>query len=696
MPNLIADCDPFLGVDGGGNVLPGPCLPHGLVRLGPDIVPPMGWTAHGYRSGEPIQHFSHTHVSGTGGGGRYGNVGVLPFIGRLTHVVPPVRLANEHASPGWYSCTLAPDDIAVECTATAQVGLHRWRFPAGSEANLLLRAGAVIQTDQAPSLRPGDDGTGCSIGGLIEMAGPRALAGRADLRGGWGHAQPYSIFFWLEWSHSATSLRLGDAQGCLPLDPAFPGHSTSGPGLLCALGFGAIAELELRVGISLVSIAKARAAVQACTDQDFTSIAASARATWERQFAGIRVEGGTAEHRTLLASSLLRLATMPTDLGIDDEHPYLHTGRRAFTDHYCIWDSVRGADSLRCLLHPDLHRDILNDMLATGQQRGWLADADIVGHPAFLQGACGAHTLFADAACRGLDGVDYAAALEMMRHDAERASPDPYRFGRYPVDAAGAVPIGVRNAVSRTIEYAAQDAAIASVATHCGQGEVATRYRQRAAGLWRLWRDDLGCFAPRHAHGAWVQPFDPVRMAHDQCWMDPWFYEANARMWTLALLHDLPELVRRLGGPAGFATVLDRFFDPATGENLRWKEMILHTPWLYHQAGQPARCAAVLEQLLSKHYGARRNGLPDNEDMGAQSTFLVGALVGLYPQVGSDRWWLSRPRFARVELDLAGGRTLALVPGTGPAGSATLNGKALTEGQVGHAQLLAGGELAVS
>ena len=62
-------------------------------------------------------------------------------------------------------------------------------------------------------------------------------------------------------------------------------------------------------------------------------------------------------------------------------------------------------------------------------------------------------------------------------------------------------------------------------------------------------------------------------------------------------------------------------------------------PWLYLAAEQPERCAAVLDFILAKVYGARRDGLPDNEDMGAQSTFVIGALIDLYPQVGSDRWW---------------------------------------------------------
>ena len=58
--------DPFIGVEGDGNVFPGACVPWGMVKLGPDCggkESNSGWTTDGN-----IHGFSHTHVSGTGGG----------------------------------------------------------------------------------------------------------------------------------------------------------------------------------------------------------------------------------------------------------------------------------------------------------------------------------------------------------------------------------------------------------------------------------------------------------------------------------------------------------------------------------------------------------------------------------------------------------------------------------------------------
>ena len=70
--------NPFIGVDGPGNTLCGPYTPFGLVRLGPDCLPPH--PTNGYRSDRPLQGFTHTHVSGTGGEGRFGNLRVVPYL----------------------------------------------------------------------------------------------------------------------------------------------------------------------------------------------------------------------------------------------------------------------------------------------------------------------------------------------------------------------------------------------------------------------------------------------------------------------------------------------------------------------------------------------------------------------------------------------------------------------------------------
>jgi putative alpha-1,2-mannosidase len=67
--------DPMIGTAGGGNTVPGPSAPFGFARPSPDttdldLAEPV---SSGYNPGGRIVGFSQTHVSGTGGGSKYGN-----------------------------------------------------------------------------------------------------------------------------------------------------------------------------------------------------------------------------------------------------------------------------------------------------------------------------------------------------------------------------------------------------------------------------------------------------------------------------------------------------------------------------------------------------------------------------------------------------------------------------------------------
>ncbi|MFL6228740.1 MAG: hypothetical protein ACJ741_08175, partial [Pyrinomonadaceae bacterium] len=116
---LLADVDPFIGVDGGGNTVPGAAVPFGFANPSPDTVPnpdPNHWDTSGYESDKPIIGFSQTHVSGTGGESKYGNFRLTPQVG----AVNPSDLASpkqdETAEPGYYAVTLKKANVKVELT----------------------------------------------------------------------------------------------------------------------------------------------------------------------------------------------------------------------------------------------------------------------------------------------------------------------------------------------------------------------------------------------------------------------------------------------------------------------------------------------------------------------------------------------------------------------------------------------------
>ena len=691
MNSLVSYVDPFIGVDRGGNTLCGPYLPHSLVRLGPDTVPPH--PTNGYESNKPIVYFSHTHVSGTGGGGRYGNIGVLPFVGDPVTHPGSCGKQEELAEPGYYRVTLLPSQIEAELTVTPRVGVHRYTFPAGTKANILIDVGAVIQT---ANLIPGDrsiDGTGASTGGFVEFVSDTEVVGRGDYRGGWGHYFPYSVFFYARFDKPCKKRIAANQMGTMG------NRVADGAQCRTSAQFGECERVEIRVGISFVSIAKARASVERETgSKDFDRIRKEASSLWEQSLSRIRVEGGSENQRRLFYTQFYRLLCLPTDLGTDDEFPLWTSGVRHFTDYYTIWDSVRNANALITLLDPKLEVDMLSCLLDIAEHTGWLPDVWIAGHSGMVQGGCSPDLLFCEAALKGLEGIDYRKALRFMRKNNEVQSPDPSLYGRYLEDYRdlGYVSTNVRkNSVSRHLEYAYQDWCIGKLANQLGETRTAQKFYESSRKIWNLWREDIRFFSPRHPNGEWVTPFDPAGCYPDS-WNDPYFYEGTSWQWSWNVQHDFAGLVARLGGTEGFVERLDRFFEEG---HYHSKETMLHTPYLYHYAGCPAKSSSRARSCLAKYFRPTRDGLSDNEDMGCQSAFLMLVSMGIYPIMGQDLYLLSTPVFERIEIDLgATEKTLVVeAPGAEPGRpyirTARVNSKSLDRAWVTHGEIAGGGTI---
>jgi putative alpha-1,2-mannosidase len=79
--SILQFFDPFIGTENGGNVFLGAAVPFGMVKLGPNCG--NNDNNSGYYRDQNINGFSHTHVSGTGGGSKYGNILQIPESGDL-------------------------------------------------------------------------------------------------------------------------------------------------------------------------------------------------------------------------------------------------------------------------------------------------------------------------------------------------------------------------------------------------------------------------------------------------------------------------------------------------------------------------------------------------------------------------------------------------------------------------------------
>ncbi|WP_256843434.1 hypothetical protein, partial [Pseudomonas aeruginosa] len=95
-----------------------------------------------------IVGFSHTHFSGTGHSD-LGDVLLMPFTGNpglergdpekpRSGYASRFRHADEKAEPGYYAVTLDDYKVRAELTTSTRVGVHRYAFPKGTDAKVLL------------------------------------------------------------------------------------------------------------------------------------------------------------------------------------------------------------------------------------------------------------------------------------------------------------------------------------------------------------------------------------------------------------------------------------------------------------------------------------------------------------------------------------------------------------------------------
>ncbi|MEA2426443.1 MAG: hypothetical protein QOF37_71 [Thermoleophilaceae bacterium] len=650
------EVDPFIGVDAGGNTTPGAQVPFGFANPGPDTAHP---DSSGYASGQPLLGFSQTHVSGTGGAGKYGNFRVLPEVGPLDLSPAPQPLTGERAGPGWYAA--GAGGVRVELTAARLAAYHRYSFPGGAPGWLLIDAGSVVSfTPQHQRAH----------GAFARVTGPRSFEGGVHVTGGWGLGG-YRLYF---------AARLDGRPQVLGVRR----------GRLVYAGFGSGARrVGLRMGLSFRSTRAARRNLRGLGS--FHATRAAAQAAWQGVLGKIGVTGGTAEQRRMFATALYHANVMPHDLSGDNA--WWRSREPHYEDFFTLWDTFRTVNPLLALVEPKRESGLVRSLVDTYRHTGWLPDGRVAGNTGLTQVGSSADVVIADAAVKGIGGIDYATAYRAVRKDAEVDSRRPYARGRQlvPYKRLGYVPLGQRASASRTLEYAYGDFAASELAAALGKRADASRYRARSRGWRRLWDPATQAIRPRHRDGRFLEPFDPNRFYAG--WHDP-FYEGTPLQWSTFVPHDAAALIARIGGDDAAVRWLDRLFAARYGPV---NEPAMLAPFLYSHAGRPDLAAKQVAGQRDGDYSAGRAGLPGNDDSGALSAWYVWAAIGLYPNAGQPWYYIGSPLFDRVHIRLPGGRAFTIVrsgrPGAAVVTAALLDHRPLRRAWLTHREVARGGTL---
>lgn len=612
----------------------------------------------------------------------------------------------EQASPHHYSVYLADYDVTAEVTPTERAAQFRFTFPQTEQAYIILDAF--------------DKGSMVKI--LPEQ---RKIIGYARNNHG-GVPANFHNYFVIEFDKDFDVTHTWHDNWQLKTNSQY----SEGQHVGAVIGFKTQKgeQVHARVASSFISPAQAQLNLdRELAQDDFNSTMAKAKASWQQELSRIRVDDQDLEQVRTFYSTLYRLMLFPRKFyELDQNQQVVHYSPYngqvlpgyMFTDNG-FWDTFRAVFPFFTLMYPQLDAQIMQGLVNTYKESGWLPEWASPGHRDVMIGSNSA-ILIADAYLKGIRGFDietlYQAAVKNAEVEQGRPVTSVGRAGLQYYNTLGYVPydVGIHENAARTLEYAFADFNLYKLATALGKTEDAKTFYQRSLNYRHLFDAGSGWMRGKNKDGSFQTPFNPLK------WGDA-FTEGNALHYSWSVFHDIAGLKQLMGGNQAFINKLDQVFEmpPAfddsyygftiheiremqivnMGNYAHGNQPIQHMIYLYNYAGQPWKTQQKIREVLNKLYSATPDGYSGDEDNGQTSAWYVFSALGFYPVTsGTGQYVIGSPLFDKVTLTLPNGKNLVITAQQNKADSpyiqqASFNGQPLQQSWLDHTTIQAGGEL---
>lgn len=695
--------NPFIGtgaIDGGlsGNNYPGATSPFGMIQLSPDTSEAPNWgDASGYDyNRNTIFGFSHTRLSGTGASDLI-DITLMPTSSGRTSSA--FTHDEEKARPGYYQVMLKDENINAELTTTQRNGIHRYQYPAGKDAEIIL--------DMDHSADKGSWGRRI-INSQIRILNDHAVEGYRIITG-W--AKLRKIYFYMEFSSPILTSTLRDGGRVHENTAVINGTNLHG-----CFRFGQLngKPLTCKVALSSVSMENARQNMeQEAPHWDFDRYVAAADADWEKQLGKIEVKG-TEVQKEIFYTALYHTMIQPNTMS-DVNGEYMaadYTTRKVANNetHYTtfsLWDTFRASHPLYTLLEPERVTDFVKSMIRQYEYYGYLPIWQLWGQDNYCM--IGNHSIpvITDAILKGIPGIDMEKAYEAVYNSSVTSHPNsPFEVW----EKYGFMPENIQTqSVSITLEQAFDDWCVAQLAAKLNKDADYQRFHKRSEYYRNLFHPKTKFFQSKNDKGEWIEPFDPYQYGGNGG--HP-FTEGNAWQYFWYVPHNIQALMELTGGTKAFEQKLDTFFTSTykseqmnhnasgfVGQYAHGNEPSHHVAYLYNFAGQPWKTQKYVSHILNTLYNNTSSGYAGNDDCGQMSAWYVFSAMGFYPVNPVDgRYIIGSPLLDECTLKLAGNkefriRTIRKSPEDIYIQSVTLNGKKHKDFFITHQDIMNGGTM---
>ncbi len=669
-----------------------------MIQLSPDTSEAPNWgDASGYDyNRNTIFGFSHTRLSGTGASDLI-DITLMPTSSGRTSSA--FTHDEEKARPGYYQVMLKDEGINAELTTTQRNGIHRYQYPAGKDAEIIL--------DMDHSADKGSWGRRI-INSQIRILNDHAVEGYRIITG-W--AKLRKIYFYMEFSSPILTSTLRDGGRVHENTAVINGTNLHG-----CFRFGQLngKPLTCKVALSSVSMENARQNMeQEAPHWDFDRYVAAADADWEKQLGKIEVKG-TEVQKEIFYTALYHTMIQPNTMS-DVNGEYMaadYTTRKVANNetHYTtfsLWDTFRASHPLYTLLEPERVTDFVKSMIRQYEYYGYLPIWQLWGQDNYCM--IGNHSIpvITDAILKGIPGIDVEKAYEAVYNSSVTSHPNsPFEVW----EKYGFMPENIQTqSVSITLEQAFDDWCVAQLAAKLNKDADYQRFHKRSEYYRNLFHPKTKFFQSKNDKGEWIEPFDPYQYGGNGG--HP-FTEGNAWQYFWYVPHNIQALMELTGGTKAFEQKLDTFFTSTykseqmnhnasgfVGQYAHGNEPSHHVAYLYNFAGQPWKTQKYVSHILNTLYNNTSSGYAGNDDCGQMSAWYVFSAMGFYPVNPADgRYIIGSPLLDECTLKLAGNkefriRTIRKSPEDIYIQSVTLNGKKHKDFFITHQDIMNGGTM---
>ncbi|MDN5289456.1 MAG: hypothetical protein JWR38_5730 [Mucilaginibacter sp.] len=617
---------------GDGGTYPGAVSPSGFIQISPETRV-TGAKGYNYIDSS-IYYFScFGHHSGFPEGSS-GRLFIMPVAGdqkfepgqhssRFSH-------RNEVAKPGYYRVKFSDNHIITEAGTATRSGILRFTFPAKIKAQVFV----------------GNTGSITIVSGQV-------------IHG------------------SALNTVINFSEDYIEKKQVKDGY------LFTFKGSNNPKIIDLRLSTSTVSFKGAQTNIdREIGKQSLEAIAKGASIEWSKQLSTVDITDASENNKTVFYTALYHSLLIPWVISDVDgnyrgnDGAIHHTGGKYQYGGFSPWDTFRSLHPLLSLLYPDKQNDIILSMLDIYKQTGHLPTESMTGNHAI--------PIIVDAYLKGITGFDKTLAYEAMKKSIVDSPFVQKDMGIY--HRMGYIPYTSSESVTRTVEYAYDDWALAQYAKQVMNNEPDYQLlEQRGFNYRNLFHPETMFMLPRSGVDFKINPAMSGYKEGDK-WVYSYFVPHNAK-----------DLVNLMGGNNAFVNRLDSALrnDVILFDN----ETVIHLPYLFNAAGRPDLTQKWCRYIMLSRYKNRPDGLPGNDDLGAMSSAYIFNALGIFPvSPGKAEYAIGSPLFQSIKLHWAGNKTWIIESKDQSAvnmyvQSLTVNGEDHEELIIPHAVLAQGGNM---